>query len=57
MGYGIRKLGDRAVTRTLNREHAERHRPMFDNARRLRQLFSELETPTAQQVELSEGWT
>jgi hypothetical protein len=53
----IRKIGERTVTRTLNSAQAERYRPMFDNARRLRELVNELELLTAQQVEQAEGWT
>lgn len=53
----IRKVGDRTVTRTLKREQAEHYRPMFANARRLRELVSELESLTAQLVEQTEGWT
>ncbi|MDP9388341.1 MAG: hypothetical protein M3Q48_10670 [Actinomycetota bacterium] len=53
----IRKVGERTVTRTLSREQAERYQPMFDNSRRLRELVTELETVTAQQIEEAEGWT
>jgi hypothetical protein len=52
----IRKVGDRTVTRTLSREQAERYQPMFENSRRLRELVTELETVTAQQIEEAEGW-
>jgi hypothetical protein len=53
----VRKTGERTVTHTLNPAQAERYRPMFDNARRLRQLVNELELLTAQQVEQTEGWS
>ena len=53
----VRKIGERTVTHTFNPAQAERYRPMFDNARRLRQLVSELELLTAQQVEQTEGWS
>ncbi len=53
----VRKIGERTVTHTLNPAQAERYRPMFHNARRLRQLVSELELLTAQQVEQTEGWS
>ena len=51
-----RKIGERSVTRTLNPAQAERYRPMFDNARRLHELVTELQQLTAQQVEQAEGW-
>ena len=38
-------------------EPAERYRPLFDNAKRLRELISELETLSAEAVEHAEGWT
>ena len=39
-----RKVDNKTVTRTLDPEQAERLRPLIDNARRLRELISELET-------------
>lgn len=44
------------VTRYLSSEQLERYRPWFDNARRLRELVSELETTTMHLVEREEGW-
>ncbi len=38
-----RKVAGKTVTRTLSPEQAEQLRPMLDNARRLRQIVSELE--------------
>ncbi|MDN5766568.1 MAG: hypothetical protein L0H96_12360 [Humibacillus sp.] len=38
-----RKVENKTVTRTLSPEQAERLRPLLDNARRLRELVSELE--------------
>lgn len=38
-----RKVDNKTVTRTLSPEQAERLRPLLDNARRLRELVSELE--------------
>jgi hypothetical protein len=52
----IRKAGAKTVTRTLNSKQLARYRPLFDNARRLRELTSELETLTAEIVEQAEGW-
>jgi hypothetical protein len=53
----IRKAGAKTVTRTLSPAQAERYRPLFDNARRLRELTSELQALTAEIVEQAEGWT
>ena len=53
----IRKAGAKTLTRTLSPAQLERYRPLFDNARRLRELTSELETLTAELVEQAEGWT
>jgi hypothetical protein len=39
-----RKVDNKTVTRTLSPEQADRLRPLLDNARRLRELVSELET-------------
>jgi hypothetical protein len=38
-----RKVDNKTVTRTLSTEQADRLRPLLDNARRLRELVSELE--------------
>jgi hypothetical protein len=53
----IRKVGTKTVTRTLSPAQLERYRPLFDNARRLRELVTELETLSAEAVEQAEGWT
>lgn len=47
----IRSIDSRTVTRTLNREQAERYRPLFDNTRRLRELVNELESLGVQLIE------
>ena len=52
----IRKVGERTVTHTLSPAQVERYRPMFENARRLDELVTELQLLTAQQVEQTEGW-
>lgn len=39
-----RKVAGKTITRTLSTEQAEQLRPLLDNARRLRELVSELET-------------
>lgn len=38
-----RKVDNKTITRTLNTEQADCLRPLLDNARRLRELVSELE--------------
>jgi hypothetical protein len=53
----IRKVGAKTFTRTLSPAQLERYRPLFDNARRLRELISELQTLSAETVEQAEGWT
>lgn len=52
----IRKTGTRTITRTLSPAQLERYRPLFDNAKRLRELIGELETLSAEAVEHAEGW-
>ncbi len=37
-------MQNKTVTRTLDTEQAKRLRPLIDNARRLRELVTELET-------------
>ena len=51
-----RKVAGKTVTRRLNDDQLNRYRPWFDNARRLRQLVTELETLSAQTAENNEGW-
>ena len=46
-----RKVNNKTVTRTLTSEQAERYRPWFDNARRLRELLTELEVLALQAAE------
>ena len=45
-----RKVDNKTVTRTLDTAQADAIRPLLDNARRLRELTSELETLTLQQL-------
>ncbi|MFH5824760.1 DUF6788 family protein [Georgenia sp. AZ-5] len=45
-----RKVEGKTVTRTLSTEQAEQIRPLLDNARRLRELISELETLAVRQI-------
>ncbi|MDA8357635.1 MAG: hypothetical protein M0Z95_15370 [Actinomycetota bacterium] len=52
----IRKVGDKSITRTLSQGQLERYGPLFENAKRLRQLVNELEELSARAVEEAEGW-
>jgi hypothetical protein len=45
-----RKVDNKTVTRTLDTAQADAIRPLLDNARRLRELTSELESLTLQQL-------
>ena len=40
----IRKVGTKTITRTLSPAQLERYRPLLDDAKRLRELISELDT-------------
>ena len=51
-----RKVDGKTVTRNLNTAQAERYQPWFDNAKRLRQLVSELETLSTSAAAKAEGW-
>ncbi|MHB8247198.1 MAG: DUF6788 family protein [Acidimicrobiales bacterium] len=51
-----RKVNGKTVTRNLSVAQAERYRTWFDNARRLRELTSELEALSTQIVAKAEGW-
>ncbi len=50
-----RKVDNKTVTRTLTAEQAERYRPWFDNARRLRELLTELETLSLQVADITQS--
>jgi len=52
-----RKVDGKTVTRLLTAEQMERYRGWFDNAKRLRALFSELEALSLGIAESTEGWT
>ena len=52
----IRKADGRPTTRKLTPEQEQRYRPWFDNARRLHELVSELQTLSVQAIEDAEGW-
>ena len=51
-----RKIDGRTVTRWLNAEQAARYEAWFANARRLRDLFTELEGLALRMAERNEGW-
>ena len=51
----IRKSDGKPVTRKLTPEQAQRYRPWFDNARRLRELVAELERLSLHAFEQAEG--
>ena len=51
-----RKVAGKTVTRRLSRDQYERYRPWFDNARRLRELTTQLENLSLRTVEQAEGW-
>lgn len=51
-----RKVAGKTVTRNLSAAQVERYRPWFENARRLRELISELEALSTRVVAEAEGW-
>ena len=51
-----RKVDGKTVTRILTAEQLARYQPWLDNARRLREILTDLETITVQAVEQAEGW-
>ncbi len=51
-----RKVNAKTVTRVLSAEQAEDYRPMLDNAKRLRELITELQDLTLQLVDADDRW-
>lgn len=51
-----RKVAGKTVTRNLSAAQVEQYRAWFDNAKRLRQLISELEALSTRVVAEAEGW-
>lgn len=51
-----RKVHGKTVTKMLTPDQLTRYQAWLDNARRLRELTTELETLTIQAVERAEGW-
>ncbi|HEX9176141.1 MAG TPA: DUF6788 family protein [Mycobacterium sp.] len=54
--YWTRKEQGRTIARLLNTEQIERYQPQIDNARRLRQLVTTLETLAVTTAENAEQW-
>lgn len=54
--HWTRKVGGKTVGRYLNAEQLERYTSWFDQARRLRDLLTELETLSLRIAERAEGW-
>lgn len=50
------RMEGKTVTRYLSPEQLERYQPWFDNARRLRELVTELEALSLRVAEQAEGW-
>ncbi|MGH3503185.1 MAG: DUF6788 family protein [Nocardioidaceae bacterium] len=53
--HWTRTVAGKTVTRTLTPEQAERYQPWFDNARRLRELLTDLEARSLQAFHDAEG--
>ena len=51
-----RKVEARTVTRVLSPEQLEDYRPMFDNAKRLRELVAALQNLALQVVDTDDRW-
>lgn len=51
-----RKVNGKTVTRNLSTTQADRYRPWFDNARKLRELTNELEALSARVAAKAEQW-
>lgn len=51
-----RTVAGRTVTKILSAEQAGRYQPWFDNARRLRELITDLEARSLRALERAEGW-
>lgn len=51
-----RTVEGKTVTKLLTADQLARYQPWLDNARRLRNLATELDTLTIQAVDQTEGW-
>ena len=51
-----RSVGGKTITRALTTEQADRYRPWFDNARRLRELADALKQLAIEQAETDDRW-
>jgi Family of unknown function (DUF6788) len=54
--YWTRKENGKTIARLLSAEQTERYQAQIDNARRLRQLITALETLAVQAAETAEQW-
>lgn len=51
-----RSVGGKTITRALSDDQADRYRPWFDNARRLRELTDQLKQLGVEQAETDDQW-
>ena len=51
-----RKVDQKTVTRVLNADQFEDYRPLLDNAKRLRELVTELQRLTLEVVDADQRW-
>ena len=51
-----RKVNGKTVTRSLSTDQADRYRPWFDNARRLRELVDQLRELAIEQAQTEGDW-
>lgn len=51
-----RSVNGKTVTRSLNDEQADRYRPWFDNAQRLRDLTDQLKQLALEQAQTDQRW-
>ena len=51
-----RAVGGKTVTRKITEDQRQRYQGWFDNARRLRELVTELETVSMEVLSSAEGW-
>lgn len=51
-----RKVANKTVTKLLTEEQRRRYQPGFDNARKLREIVTELESLSVDDVSEAEGW-
>jgi len=54
--HWTRTVAGKTVTKTLTEDQARRYQAWFDNARRLRELITDLEAHSLRTIEDAEGW-